>query len=205
MFSGVGYAAGNKVKARSKLQQKRLKINPMTDNESAWIANIETDVYRAGTFENITVGYSANNGWDISLSLLNAQVLGNNNQFQGNTFFNIAKTFDINNDFSITAGTQNGIALANVQPQLWFNFNFLDNRYDVTPWLLLHGKCGNNRNIPASWFSDRRWNYLHPKQIVLTDGLYQWASFAIGCHRQHVVQHNATLPNLYGRVSAGTK
>ncbi len=139
MFSGVGYAAGNKVKARSKLQQKRLKINPMTDNESAWIANIETDVYRAGTFENITVGYSANNGWDISLSLLNAQVLGNNNQFQGNTFFNIAKTFDINNDFSITAGTQNGIALANVQPQLWFNFNFLDNRYDVTPWLLLHG------------------------------------------------------------------
>jgi hypothetical protein len=139
MFSGVGYAAVKKVKAKSKLHQKRLKINPITDYESAWIANIETDVYQAGTFENITVGYSANDGWDISLSLLNTQMLGNNNQFQGNTFVNIAKTFDINNDFSITAGTQNGVALANVQPQLWFNFNFLDNRYDVTPWLLLHG------------------------------------------------------------------
>ncbi|WP_411727549.1 hypothetical protein [Methyloglobulus sp.] len=26
-----------------------------------------------------------------------------------------------------------------MQPQLWFNFTFLDNRYDLTPWLLLHG------------------------------------------------------------------
>jgi hypothetical protein len=134
MFSGVGFAAAKTVKAKSKLQQKRLKINPMTDYESAWIANIETDVYRAGTFENITLGYSAYNGWDISLSLLNTQVLGNNNQFQGNTFINIAKTFDINNDFALTIATQNGVALANVQLQLWFNFNFLDARYNVTPW-----------------------------------------------------------------------
>ena len=139
IFSGVGYAAVNKVKAKSKLQQKRLKINPMTDYESAWIANIETDTYRDGTFENMTVGYSANDGWDFSLSLLNTQVSGSNNKFQGNTFINIAKTFDINNDFSITVGTQNGVALVNAQPQVWFNFTFLDNRYDLKPWLLFHG------------------------------------------------------------------
>ncbi|WP_411727550.1 hypothetical protein [Methyloglobulus sp.] len=74
----------------------------MTDYESAWIANIETNVYRDGTFENITVGYSANNGWDFSLSLLNTQVLGNHKHFQGETFVNIAKTFAINYDFAIT-------------------------------------------------------------------------------------------------------
>lgn len=139
MFSAVGHAAVNKVKAKSKSQQRRLKINPMTDYESAWAINLETDVYQAGTFENINLGYSANNGWDFNLSLLNTQVLGSNNQFQGDTFINITKTFDINNDFSIAVGTQNGVALVNVKPQLWFNFTFLDNRYDVTPWLSIHG------------------------------------------------------------------
>jgi hypothetical protein len=141
IVGSVSYAAGNNVKerAKSKLRQKRLKINPMTDYEGAWIANIETDVYRDGTFENLTVGYSANNGWDFGISLLNTQVLGSHNNFQGNIFANIAKTFDINKDLAITLGTQNGVALVNAQPQQWFNFTFLDNSYDITSWLTLHG------------------------------------------------------------------
>lgn len=139
MFSNVGYAAVKKVKAKSKLQQKRLKINPITEYEGAWVANVETDVYQAGTFENMTLGYSLRNGWDFSLSLLNAQVLGNNNHFQGNTFVNVAKTFELNNQFSITIGSQNGVALANPEHQSWFNFNFMDNRYDLNSWLSLHG------------------------------------------------------------------
>jgi hypothetical protein len=144
LFSAVAYPATNKVKVKSKptnskLQQKRLKINPMSDTDGAWIANIETDVYRAGMFENITLGYSSNNGWDFSLSLLNTQVLGGNNHFQGDTFLNITKTFEVNNNYALTLGTQNGVALVNANPQLWFNFSFLDNRYSVTPWLLLHG------------------------------------------------------------------
>ncbi len=132
-------AAQSKNKTKTHRQQKRLKINPVTDYEDAWIANAETNVYRAGTFQNITVGYSARNGWDYSLSLINSQFLGGNNQFQGDTFINIAKTFDINADFSIVGGTQNGLALVNAQPQRWYNFSYLDNRYDLTPWLLLHG------------------------------------------------------------------
>lgn len=142
--SGVGGAAVKKVNVKSKLtkskfQQKRLKINPMTDYEGAWIANIETDVYQTGTFENISFGYSSYNGWDFSLSLLNTQIIGNNKHFQGDTFINIAKTFEINHDITITIGTQNGLAMVNTQPQLWFNFSFIDNRYEATPWLLLHG------------------------------------------------------------------
>jgi hypothetical protein len=139
MYNSVGYASDRLHKVKSHLHQKRLKINPITDNEDAWIANIETDVYRAGTFENITIGYSARHGWDFSLSLLNAQILGSNNQFQGDTFFNVAKTFDVTNDLSIVVGSQNGVALVNLQPQLWYSFSFLDHRYDVTPWLLIHG------------------------------------------------------------------
>ena len=143
LFSGVAYPDTSKIKVKgkltkSKIQQKRLKINPMTDAEGAWIANMETDVYRIGTFENLTLGYSSHNGWDFSLSLLNTQVLGSNNHFQGDTFLNIAKTFEINDDYAITLGTQNGVALVNARPQLWFNFSFLDNRYDLTPWLMLH-------------------------------------------------------------------
>ena len=99
MFSSIGYPADKKVKEKSKVQQKRLKINPMTEYENAWVANFETDVYRTGTFENVTLGYSAHNGWDVSLSLLNTQILGSNKQFQGETFLNIAKTFDVTRDF----------------------------------------------------------------------------------------------------------
>ena len=139
MVCHISFAAANKPKTKSQAQQKRLKINPMSDYEGAWIANIETDAYSVGTFENLSIGYSANDGWDFSVSLLNAQVLGNNNHFQGNTFINIAKTFDINNRFAITLGSQNGVALVNTEPQLWFNFTFIDNRFDVTDWLSIHG------------------------------------------------------------------
>lgn len=139
MYSGVDYAAESKQKAKSHRQQKRLKINPVTDKEDAWTANTETDVYRAGTFQNIVVGYSAVHGWDFSLSLINTQILGANKQFQGDTFLNVAKTFTVNNDLSIVAGSQNGLAMVNLEPQVWYDFTYLDNRYDVTPWLLMHG------------------------------------------------------------------
>ena len=146
MYSGGGYAASTQKtksskssKSNNKLKQKRLKTNPVTDEEEAWIANAETDIYRVGTFENLLVGYSTTNGWDFSLSLLNVQSLGPNKQFQGDTFFNIAKTFSINNRLSIVVGSQNGMAMVSQQPHLWFNFTYLDTRYDVTPWLSLHG------------------------------------------------------------------
>ena len=139
IYSSVDYAAESKQKTKSHRQQKRLKINPVTDSEAAWTANTETDVYQAGTFQNIVVGYSATHGWDFSLSLINTQIFGSNKQFHGDTFFNIAKTFDINNDFSIVAGSLNGVALVNRQPQLWYDYTYLDTQYDVTPWLLIHG------------------------------------------------------------------
>lgn len=133
MYSNVDYAVERKQKEKSHHQQKRLKINPVTDNEDAWTANTETNVYRAGTFQNIVVGYSALHDWNFSLSSINTQILGANKQFQGDTFFNLAKTFTINADLSIVAGTQNGLAMVNLQPQVWYNFTYLDNRYDVTP------------------------------------------------------------------------
>lgn len=139
MYSSVDYAAESNHKAKSHHPQKRLKINPVTDNEDAWIANTETNVYRIGTFQNIAVGYSARHDWDFSLSLINTQILGGNKQFQGDSFFNASKTFNVNNDLSIVAGTQNGLAMVISEPQLWYNFTYLDNRYDVTPWLLMHG------------------------------------------------------------------
>jgi hypothetical protein len=139
IYSGVNYAADNQHKTKSHRQQKRLKINPVTEEEDAWTANAETDVYRAGTLQNITVGYSAIHDWDFSLALINTQIFGPNKQFQGDLFFNIAKTFTVDDDLSIVAGSQNGLAMVNLQPQLWYDYTYLDNRYDVTPWLLMHG------------------------------------------------------------------
>ncbi|MGZ5006927.1 MAG: hypothetical protein ACXWE9_05000 [Methylobacter sp.] len=137
--SNAGYAAESQHKTKAHRQQKRLKVNPVTDEENAWTANAESDVYRAGTFQNVVIGYSARNGWDFSLALINTQILGANQQFQGDTFFNIAKTFTVDDDLSIVVGSQNGLAMVNVQPQLWYDYTYLDNRYEVTPWLLMHG------------------------------------------------------------------
>ncbi|MFZ2169880.1 MAG: hypothetical protein WAW61_09630 [Methylococcaceae bacterium] len=142
-YSRIGYSANSqhkmKEKAKTHRQQKRLKINPVTDNETAWTATAETNVYRAGTFENLAIGYSARHGWDFSVTLLNTQISGSNNRFIADTFFNLAKEFDINEDFAIFVGSQNGLAFVNTQPQLWNNFTFMDNRYDVMPSLLVHG------------------------------------------------------------------
>jgi hypothetical protein len=135
----AGFCADAKTKTKSHRSQKRMKINPVTDYEDAWTASAESNVYRSGTFENLSLGYSASNGWDYSLSLINTQILGANNQFIGDTFINIAKTFDLTNDFSLVVGSQNGLALVNLHPQLWYDFSFIDNRYNVTPRLLIHG------------------------------------------------------------------
>ena len=141
LFSDAVYAKTDKTKSKSKnhFQQKRLKINPVTKSEDAWTANAETDVYRAGTYENLIIGYSAINGWDFSLTLINTQVLGSHKHFVGETFFNISKTFDINDSFSMVLGSQNGLALVNSHPQLWYDYTYLDNRYTIFPWLLIHG------------------------------------------------------------------
>lgn len=136
----AGYAVESEHKSKTKShQQKRLKTIPVAVEEDAWIANIETNIYNDRTFENITVGYSTSNGWDFSLSLVNVQILGANKQFQGYTFFNVAKTFNLDEDFSVILGSQNGVALVNTQPQLWYNFSYLDSRYNAVPWLILHG------------------------------------------------------------------
>lgn len=140
MCSNFSHAVVNthKVKEKSVKKQKRLKINPVTDEEDVWTANAETAVYRAGTLENLSIGYSNSNGWDFSLSMVNIEIIGPNKLFQGDTFINIAKTFSINHDLAIVVGSQNGVALVNTHPQLWFNYTYMDGRYDVTPWLSMH-------------------------------------------------------------------
>lgn len=132
-------AADKATKIKSQQQQRRLKVNPMTDFENAWAATLETDIYRAGTFENFTAVYSAQNNWDIGISLLNVQILGGHNSFQGEPFINLTKTLDLNNNISLTIGALNGMTLSNNQPQVWLNFSFMDMRSDLTPWLKIHG------------------------------------------------------------------
>ena len=101
IVSPAGYTAESTHKNKTESHpQKRLKTIPAIVEEEAWSANVETNIYDNSTFENITLGYSTSNGWDFSVSLVNAQILGANKQFQGDTFFNIAKTLSFNEDFS---------------------------------------------------------------------------------------------------------
>lgn len=133
-------------KKQTKQRQKRLRSDVTPVDDEAWVANLETAIYRAGTFQNISVGYSAKGGWDLGLLLVNVQMLGPEQHFQGDTFFNIAKTFNFKENFFLVLGTQNGTALSNPQPRQWYNYDFIDAHYLVNSHLSLHGGAflGNN-------------------------------------------------------------
>jgi hypothetical protein len=141
MCSSVSYAVTktSSHKSESQHKQKRLKINPITSEGDAWTANAESGIYRAGTYENIGVGYSTNNGWDFSVSLINTQIIGPDKVFHGDLFFNVAKTFSIIKELSVVVGSQNGFSMVNHHPRLWYNYDYVDTRYEATPWLSLHG------------------------------------------------------------------
>ena len=138
-LSGAANGAGKREKVKQESRQRRLKINPITEADGAWAVNTESNIYRAGTFQNLTFHYSAHNGWDAGVSLLNVEIIGGNKNFQGDTFINLAHTFNLNDVISVTAASQNGLALAHVHPRTWFNFNFIDGRFDLMPRLSMHG------------------------------------------------------------------
>lgn len=124
---------------KSNTTQKRLIVNAMTDYEGAWVANVETDIYQLGTYENFTFGYSAKNDWDFSVSLLNVQIAGSNLSFQGEPFVNTAKTFVFTSQLEITLGSLNGFTSGTVGPTQWLAFNFIDFQYVPVAGIEIHG------------------------------------------------------------------
>lgn len=134
----------------SKSDMKKSKIKPASansgtwshnadaDDYGTWTFNTETDIYRLGTYQNIAGSYADPNGWSVSLSLLNTQILGANNLFQGDTFINVAKSFTISDTLSISIGSLNGVALTNIHPQVWYDYTYSDTQYNVTPSLMIH-------------------------------------------------------------------
>lgn len=119
--------------------QKRLIVNAMTDQEGAWVANAETNIYRSGTFENVTFGYSAKNDWDVNLSLLNVQIAGSNLSFQGEPFLNTTKTYQLNSGLELALGTLNGFTPGTAGPVQWLYFHFIDFQYTPFEGIELHG------------------------------------------------------------------
>ena len=113
--------------------------NVEPEDKGTWTYNTETNVYKSANYQNVSAGYASTNGWSGSLSVLNTQFTGANNHFMGNTFANIAKEFDLNETFALTVGSMNGVALVNNSRQQWFNYNYLDAQYQITPAFMLHG------------------------------------------------------------------
>ena len=96
----------------------KLRTNP-NQIEDVWTVSNELNYYHEPNqpyqntlYENITLDYSASNGWDFQLASYNIPVVGGGAQnYQADTYFNISKTFIISQDFQAVLGTQSGTTL----------------------------------------------------------------------------------------------
>ena len=96
----------------------KLRTNP-NQIEDVWTVSNELNYYHEPNqpyqntlYENITLDYSASNGWDFQLASYNIPLVGGGAQnYQADTYFNISKTFIISQDFQAVLGTQSGTTL----------------------------------------------------------------------------------------------
>jgi hypothetical protein len=111
----LGYAAG-----KAKVGHNRTKLDTNTPvSEGVLTGTFETDYYHqpptdpaTTVYGNATLDYSFSNGWDVQLASYSIALLGGGVQNQqAITYINLAKTFRLPYNFTLTLGTQNGFAL----------------------------------------------------------------------------------------------
>ena len=96
----------------------KLRTNP-NQIENVWTLTNELNYYHVPNqtnqntlYENITLDYSAINGWDFQLASYNIPLVGGGAQnYQADTYFNISKTFNVSEDFQAVFGAQNGTTI----------------------------------------------------------------------------------------------
>lgn len=122
------------------------------DDEYKVTLSIEADTYRGTEYLAPSINLSTKNGWDIGLSTQNIAVHGGGAQnYQNDTYLNIAKTFKITNKFYTTLGTQTGYVVDPFSNQVHL-FDYVDNTFKPFSWFNIHvGGYYVNKNLATNF------------------------------------------------------
>lgn len=132
--------------AKGKGGKTKINIHPNQTEEGTWTFSTEADQYIDTTYLNTALAYSSTNGWDVAVSSQNIPVWGGGEQnYQDDTYLQVAKTIRWNEKLATIFATQNGYALFSVTPAApgtpgkLHNFDFIDNEFRYSEIFKLHG------------------------------------------------------------------
>lgn len=121
----------NTPKKSKRVASKQLQ-HTLNDDHGAWTLNTEINIYGNQAIINTMIDY-VYSGWNIGISAFNIPMY-NSTYFTGDVFLSVSKSFQINDDFQITIGTQNGVQLFSQQSS-WQTYNFLEGNYIMDDWV----------------------------------------------------------------------
>jgi hypothetical protein len=97
---------------------KKLDTTPNNRDTDVWGFTLETNMYRSTIYFSPVLDFSSKNGWDIQIASYNIPVYGGGAQnYEWDSYINLSKTFEINDQFKALLGTQNGTTLFSTHRQ----------------------------------------------------------------------------------------
>jgi hypothetical protein len=109
LLLGLGNVAA---KGKTAHPIKKLTTTPNNQDNDIWSFTLESNTYRNTLYLSPVLDFSSKNGWDIQITSYNIPVYGGGAQnYEWDSYINISKTLDINAQFKVLLGTQNGTTL----------------------------------------------------------------------------------------------
>lgn len=97
---------------------KKLDTTPNNRDTDVWGFTLEANMYRSTIYFSPVLDFSSKNGWDIQVASYNIPVYGGGAQnYEWDSYINLSKTFEINDQFKALLGTQNGTTLFSTHRQ----------------------------------------------------------------------------------------
>lgn len=141
LYSPLLFAKGKHGKTRPKIDTSPVIVTNEDSNNDGivWTTSAEVNIYDGTGYINPVIELSTANGWDIQIASYNGTLYGGGAQnYEWDTYINIAKSFDISNNQKIILGTQNGMTLFSSPRQL-HNVNYGLYSLNITPTINIHG------------------------------------------------------------------
>lgn len=122
--SNIGNNSNTIPSIRKTKSLKKADVNPNDDDNDVWSYNLENNTYKDANTLNTTIDYSMKNGWDFQIAAYSIPVdAPMNKATDWDGYFNISKTFHLNDHWKALVGTQTGTNIFS-ETKAWHHFDF---------------------------------------------------------------------------------